>query len=250
MKAIFSLIFLLAMIFNATGQGDAQEVVNRAIAAHGGDHYQQVQIEFDFRGRHYFLKRDMGIFEYQRRYSHEGRKIVDRLNNTGFQRRIDGEAATLTAEDSSRYANSLNSVFYFAILPFPLQDPAVQSRYLAEVSLAGKRYHKIEVTFRQDGGGKDFQDVFIYWFNTETNLLDYMAYSFHVNGGGIRFRKARNPRVIEGIRLVDYDNYKPLDAAAPLEKMDSLFENGKLKKVSEINLENLRVARGAVTPAG
>ena len=72
-------------------------------------------------------------------------------------------------------------------------------------------------------------------------MLDYLAYSYRVNGGGMRFREATNERVVNGVRFVDYNNYKAKNASTKLENLDKAFENSELKKLSEINLENVQV---------
>ena len=139
-----------------------------------------------------------------------------------------------------KYSNSVNSVHYFALLPYGLNDPAVVKTYVGEESLGQKTYHKLEITFMQDGGGKDHDDVFIYWFDVDTYRLDYLAYKYYTDGGGMRFREAFNQRVINGIHLADYENYKP-EQPTELEKMGQAFESGTLKLLSTIALENVSV---------
>ncbi len=87
------------------------------------------------------------------------------------------------------YSNSVNSVAYFALLPFRLNDAAVNKRYIGTSEIKGEPYFEIEVTFQQKGGGKDHDDVFIYWIHQQHFTMDYLAYSFIVDGGGTRFRK-------------------------------------------------------------
>ena len=140
-----------------------------------------------------------------------------------------------------RYSGSVNSVHYFSVLPFGLNDPAVKKKFLKEATVKGKQYYKIEVRFSEEGGGEDFDDVFIYWIGKEDFLLDYLAYSYRVNGGGMRFREATNKRIVNGIRFVDYNNYKAKNASTKLENLDKAFENSTLNKLSEINLENVTV---------
>lgn len=89
-----------------------------------------------------------------------------------------------------KYYNSVNSVHYFAYLPQGLNDKAVQKELLGEVVLKGEPYYKVRVTFAQEGGGNDYEDVFIYWFHKQKFTMDYLAYEFHVDGGGMRFREA------------------------------------------------------------
>ena len=135
----------------------------------------------------------------------------------------------------------VNSVHYFSVLPYGLNDKAVRKKLLQETSIKETPYYKVQITFTEDGGGEDFEDVFIYWIDKTTFKIDYLAYSFHVDGGGMRFREATNERVVNGIRFVDYNNYKAKNASTKLENLDKAFENNGLNKLSEINLENVSV---------
>ena len=123
-------------------------------------------------------------------------------------------------------------------LPQKLNDPAVQKQLMESTEIAGKGYDVMKVTFAEDGGGKDFQDVFYYWFNQQTHELDYLAYSYEVNGGGVRFRQAINARHVDGMLFQDYINYK----AAPgtdLDYLPSLFEQGELVELSRIEVTDI-----------
>lgn len=99
-----------------------------------------------------------------------------------------------------------------------MNDKAVNKLYLGKVLIKGNEYYKIKVTFNEEGGGEDFEDVFVYWVQTGTFKVDYLAYSYAVNGGGIRFKEAYNERFVNGIRFVDYNNCKPEN-----EKESSVF---------------------------
>ena len=84
----------------------------------------------------------------------------------------------------------------------------------------------------------------MYWFNTVTFEPDYLAYEFQVNGGGQRFRVAFNERVVEGIRFVDYKNYKAKNSNVSIENIDVLYTSSLLELLSEIKLENIKVIPG------
>ena len=136
----------------------------------------------------------------------------------------------------------VNSVVYFALLPYGLNDQAVNKIYVGQSTIKDEVYHKIKVTFNQEGGGEDFQDVFIYWVGEDDHKVDYLAYSYETDGGGIRFREAYNERVINGVRFVDYVNYKPKDIQ-DLEVLDQEFEKGNLEELSKIELTDIKVNR-------
>ena len=99
----------------------------------------------------------------------------------------------------------------------------------------------MRVTFDEEGGGEDYNDIFIYWFDKEDFSMDYLAYQYFTEGGGIRFREAINVREIEGITFQDYVNYKPDSDSIKLVGIDQVFENGNLIEISRIELENVKV---------
>lgn len=220
----------------------AQQVVDSAIAFAGGDLYNRSKIEFDFRDFHYSSYREDGKRVLTRTIPTDSGVIRDVRKGQSFTRYLEGQELSLPDSTAQRYSNSVNSVHYFAYLPYGLNDRAVNKRMLDTVTLGDHNYYKIQITFDQEGGGKDFEDVFVYWFNTDTFRPDFLAYEFQVNGGGMRFREAQNQREVGGILFADYVNYKPL-AEVPLSGLDSLFTTpGGMEKLSEINLRNIRVS--------
>lgn len=218
-------------------------LVDQAIEKHGGHVINNSIIKFTFRDRQYKATRRGDSFEYERAWTDStGQQIRDVLNNGGLHREINGKPVELSAEDQRKYSNSVNSVIYFALLPYFLNDKAVNKTDLGEVNIKGKPYHKIKVTFEQDGGGEDFQDEYVYWFNRDSLTMDYLAYNYKEDGGGARFREAYNIRYNNGVRFADYVNYAPNDEKnLQVETFDQLFENQDLKEFSKIETENIEV---------
>ena len=141
-----------------------------------------------------------------------------------------------------KYSASVNSVHYFSVLPYGLNDKAVNKKLIGEERIKGKDYYKIEVTFSQKGGGEDFEDVFIYWINKASFKPDYLAYSYNEDDGkGMRFREAYNERYVNDLRFVDYNNYKSEDKKFYLIDLAKAFNNNSLKLLSKIELQNVEV---------
>lgn len=222
----------------------AEEVVNRAIEVAGGDRYRTSRIAFDFRGRHYISYREQGQRVLQRLTPTDSGTIEDTRIGDTFRRRIGDAPVVLPDSMSRKFSNSVNSVHYFAYLPYGLNGEAVRKELLGTVSLGGSQYYKIRVTFRPEGGGEDYQDVFVYWFNTETFRPDYLAYEYQTDGGGMRFRQAYNDREVGGIRFADFRNLKPLEKVA-VTSLDSLFVLGRLEELSVVELEQIQVSPGS-----
>jgi hypothetical protein len=229
-------------LFSGCGpQTDARTIIDEAIATHGGQHYNRAVIEWDFRGNHYSVMRDAGNFSYKRTFEDLNGRTEDILDNDGFTRSVNDVPVQLSDRHRSALANSLNSIIYFATLPFPLNDPAVIKKYLGSSSIKGQSYHKIQVTFKEEGGGKDFRDTFVYWIHKTEHTVDYLAYRYGENRGGSRFREAYNIRTINQIRFADYHNYTADLQTHDLAQYDLLFETGQTEKVSDIILENIQV---------
>lgn len=239
--SLILLIFCFSLSCQTKEEPNAQDIIDKAIAQAGGERYYKSKIEFDFRDRNYCAVRDNTDFKLERQTFNDSVVTTDILTNSYFLRLENEEQIELADSTKTTLSNSVNSVHYFSVLPYGLNDAAARKTYLGEVIIKDKNYHKIEVTFGEEGGGTDFDDVFMYWINTENFHVDYLAYEFHVNGGGMRFREAYNERTVNGIRFVDYKNYKPLDSVTKLRDLDASFETSGLKLLSNIELENVKV---------
>ena len=240
--------FLLALIGLLLGAcasspgADPQAIVDQAIAAHGSERLDRAEVEFDFRDKHFTVTRDDGRFRYERTFTDStGADVRDVLTNDSLYREVNGERVALSEEERLSVESGVNSVVYFALLPYFLNDPAVQKRYLGEATVKGEPYDKVEVTFRQEGGGQDYQDRYVYWFHQDDHTMDYFAYSFEVDGGGTRFREAVNPRTVGGVRFADYRNGGADTLGTPIERYDEMLAAGEIDPISEVVLENIEV---------
>jgi len=215
----------------------AQYIIDKSIINSGANKVSNAEINFKFRNKKYSAKRNNGRFILTRDFD----SIKDVLSNSGFQRFVNKKEIKITDLMASKYTNSVNSVHYFSVLPYGLNDKAVQEKLLPSSNIKGKDYYKIEVAFSENGGGEDFEDVFIYWIGKEDFLVDYLAYSYHTNGGGKRFRALKEQSTKNGIRFANYDNYKPINKSISLINIDKAFEAEQLQKISEIILEDIKV---------
>ena len=220
----------------------ARKLLQEAVKQNGLEDLNQTAIRFRFRDYEYRYEKSEGQYVYERwrRDTTSGKMIYDVLTNEGFHRFADGAEVPLEPKRRDAYANSVNSVVYFAFLPYALLDPAVQPRYLGRDTIKGEVLNLIGVTFRAEGGGKDFQDDYRYWFTPETHELKYLAYA-HPDGKIPRFRAAYNERTVDGIRVRDYRNYHtPQNTARNIDELAQDYEMGALPLLSVIDLEDVR----------
>jgi len=240
------LFVLLLTTLCSCGKSKSQGIVDNSIAAHGGSAFESFHLAFDFRNRHYTASRKGGLFTYTREFTDSTGVIKDVLNNDGFTRYRNGSVLDITEERKNAFTRSVNSVIYFALLPFGLNDKVVNKEWIKEITIRNEPYDVVRVTFDQHEG---HSDIFLYWFHRDKHTMDYFAYKYETEGGGIRFREAINPRNIGGILWQDYINYKPADESVPLEDLEGMFISGTLEKLSEIKMENVKVTDYSDTAA-
>lgn len=218
-----------------------QEIVDNSIADSGGKMFNDYKVTFDFRDKSYTSENVEGQRVFKRISDLDSTQIVDVKRGDDFERYMNDSLVMVHDTMAVKYANSINSVHYFVRLPYGLNDAAVNKELLGKETIKNKEYYKVKVTFDQQGGGDDFEDTYLYWFDLESFKPYYLAYDFHVNGGGQRFRKAYNERYINGIRFVDYENYKPKTDGSDILEIGQLFDKGELELLSKIELEKITV---------
>lgn len=218
----------------------ASAIINKAIQAHGGTLYDNAAYSFVFRKNEYHFKNKGKEFTYESfSKNKKGEPIRDVLVNNVFTRYVNNNPVALSEKDVAKYSEALNSVIYFATLPYKLSDAAVNKVYRGNTTIKETGYEVVEVSFNEEGGGTDHDDTYYYWINNQTNTVDYLAYNYTVNGGGARFRSFYNRRKVSGLIFQDYVNWEA-DKNMSLAKLPSLFEEGKLKELSKIQTENVR----------
>ena len=101
----------------------------------------------------------------------------------------------------------------------------------------------------------DISDFQIEGISIGDSLLDYMSkkeilseieinkstYNYLTDGGGVRFRKAKNIRNINGFLFQDYVNYKPKIRSTPLDSLPILFQKDSLQIVSTIENKIIKI---------
>ncbi len=225
----------------------AQQLVDDAISAHGGAAYNPARITFNFRGDVYTVELDGGRYAYMRTFEDSTGTLQDVLDNDGLRRTRGGRAVALDSSEHARATITINSVPYFALLPYRLNDPAVVKTYAGADTIAGEPYERVAVSFQAEGGGPDFDDHYLYWFHRDRHTMDYLAYTYSDDGTQYRsrFRVAKNPRTAGGIRFADFVNFAAPHAVLEndLLRYSALYNSGTLDTISTIALTDEQVGR-------
>ncbi len=219
----------------------AQEIVDKSIEVSGSHLLKKNDISFEFRNILYKRRTTESGKVLERVFKKNEQEVRDVFSPKGLQRYVEGAPVFIADSTARKYQNSINSVHYFAYLPEGLNDGAVQKKLVGETKIKDSEYYVIEITFKEEGGGDDFDDIYLYWIDKQDFKIDYLAYEFSVNEGGIRFREAYNERYINGIRFVDYKNYGE-DGIYSVYETEDKFKNQQLPLKSKIILEKITVS--------
>ncbi len=239
---LIALLFLTCKNETETKVFSAATIVNKSIEISGGASFESSMIKFIFRDRSYVAKRQNGQTSMVRMFIDKNDTITDFLSNSEYKRLVGQDYVKVADSMVKKYTASVNSVHYFSVLPYGLNDKAVNKTLLEEEKIKSKGYYKIKVTFNEEGGGEDYEDMFVYWIDKQSFKICYIAYSYNEDDGiGMRFRAAYNERYVNGIRFVDYNNYKAEDGSIQLLDLGKAFENNELELLSKIELENVNV---------
>jgi hypothetical protein len=224
--------------------GSAEETIAAAVEAHGLADPRGVAITFRFRDAPFRLWLDGASSVYERDVVTDAGVRRERLEGGTFA--VDG--ADAPPDTLAAWQRSLNSVAYFALLPRPLQDPAVVATDLGRTRLRGEEWDTVEVRFRAEGGGEDHDDVFRFWFDPETHRIAFLAYTFARGDGGVRVREVIATHVERRVVLHDYANYGLDGQGRTIDEAVAAFERGELPLVSKVELVDVAVRRRAPAP--
>ncbi len=245
LQLIRSVVLFISIIVTVAGCSEAESLsadalINSAITAHQIELIYGHEISFQFREHRYKMYRDSNYWVYTRIKD----SIADVLHSgDGFKRLINDIPVPVADSMATKYSASVNSVLYFFQLPYVLNDPAVRKEYLGTIPIKDREYHTLKITFNEEGGGEDFEDEFRYWINSETFEIDYLAYSYLTDGGGIRFRQAYNKKRINDILFQDYKNFKPASSGISLDSLPKLFEKNELELLSKIENTDINILK-------
>ncbi len=221
----------------------AKAIIREAVRAAGLEDMDNQTVSFRFRDKHYRYRQQDGHYTYERWWTDTltDDRIRDVLNNNGLTRYVNDQTVELTEKQQKAYGNSVNSVIYFAFMPWALLDPAVRPTYLGRDTIGGELLDLIHVGFATENGGDDSDDEFLYWFTPDGRQLKYLAYT-HPGGKSPRLREAYNERRANGITVRDYRNFAtPGNTPLAVDRLATAYRRGELVLLSLIDLEEVRV---------
>ncbi len=254
-RSLYRFLFLFILVFSCACQTDkktptddegtagilsSDAIIQKAIEASGKHKVSDHRILFEFRDKTYVSEGICGQFKFTR--IDTSRQVKDVFFKDSLQRKVKGKGVQLADTTATTIKSAINAVNYFVHLPYRLKDAAVKAKRLADDTIADTSYYQLQVKFREKGGGEDYQDIYRYWFDKKDFSMDYLAYKFYTNDGGMRFRVKKAQDTLKGIVFQSYDNLKPRSDSLSFYNISDAYKQDRLKKVSEIITRPVSVA--------
>ena len=254
-RSFNSFLFLFILVLSSACQTDkktqaddegsagilsADDIIQKAIEASGKQKVSDHRIVFEFRDKTYVSEGICGQFKFTR--IDTSKQVKDVFFKDRLQRKVKGKVVQLADTTATSIKSTINSVNYFVHLPYRLKDGAVKAKRLADDTIADTFYYQLQVKFSKDGGGKDHQDIYRYWFDKKDYSMDYLAYKFYTNDGGMRFRVKKAEKKMKGIVFQDYENLKPKADSLSFSNISEAYKEDRLEKVSKIITQPVSVA--------
>lgn len=224
---------------NPKGETLIRELVEKA----GGEKRETATVNFDSNPYSYQIIRNCGQFDIERNLINKrGDTVVLKLGNLDITKTINQKIQKLSDTTAARLKQNLRSKIYFTEIPFGLNAPGIRKKFLGEEEIDGKSFAKVKIAFIENRGSKPFLDQYVFWVDQESKTLTYLATTIDGDQNNLQFRKVENPRVLKGIRFVDYQVYQPeKHQTIALRDLAQAFEKGELKRINTDKITNIEV---------
>lgn len=219
-------------------------IVDRAIEHHGGEIYRHSETKLELCSKSGCFKVAATVDGERWVFTVSGKSESSQLRVTSSNDSLiverDGMEEAVAADRRQRFRDWAMARVYFCFLPYRLNDPSVYKQDLGLVDWDGRQLHKVKVTF-EAGSSTDATDEYMYWFDPETARLEYLAYSYDDNGGGLRFRRAINHRRVGEILFFDQENFGVNGGGLSVDAIDAAYVRDAMRHISTVRLEGIKV---------
>ena len=224
------------------------EIVDRAIAHHGGELFEDSRVQLTVSSHSGSFDIETTIrgdqFDHRITATSDGQTKVHHHDNERLTVAIDGVEQNLSQRERTSALSYVNQRMYFLFLPYKLNDPGTYKEDLGlEDGWGEKPLHKVRVSF-EAGTSAGASSEYLYWFDPDTAELVQFAYDYSEDTG-LRFRKLFNQRRVGGLVFYDAYNYGLNEKGGGLSVnvITPEYVKAELPLISTIELQNVRVER-------
>lgn len=239
-RTLIVAIILLLFSCNNEQSLSGEDLLNRAIEVSGGDSFFHSTISFDAQGMRYTMERDGNIanFTSERQVDTTYYKATYR---NGYQQYFVNGVEQEESFSSRKFISSrLEGFLYLTSIPHVFNQTAVIVNRKEDVVIRNKTYQVLHITFTklpEDDPGNEF---YLY-IDPVSGYVEFRAEKLDLDGETNLLKKAYNPRIIEGIRFVDYKVFTTRDTTMLLSDYYKAYDIPNLIPIGDIEYTNIEV---------
>ncbi|NQX76142.1 DUF6503 family protein [Gilvibacter sp.] len=183
-------------------------LLDSAIAAHGGGHYDGATISFGLNNYDFKLKREGYTYDYEMSQEKDG--VLHKVNtfNGGLTYKIGDSLVDQGGRQMTLIRERVNNVAYDFYIPYSLTGNDVILEYLGMEDMRLKPYHKLKVSYKQIPGGDPDHRAYILWISKDTYEIDFIAKQNDETSGRKQFMAAAYKRRVNSMLFSDFELYQ------------------------------------------
>lgn len=215
MKRLFAII-LLGLLFTSCAQDakdnkdntDAKAILLKALKAHGEALHNAATVTFSLNNYDFVLNREGYNYRYEMSRQTDTAKHTAVTFNGGFEYLVDGVQSSQGPRMDNIVKNRVNAVAFDFYLPYELTGNDAIHTYKGQEIVRGKKYHKVEVTFKQIDPEQPDNRIFLLWIETNNYEIDFIGKQDGDRSTRKQFAAAANKRRLNGMLITDFETYQ------------------------------------------
>lgn len=250
MKLRLLTLSLIILIFSCKKESQStnsnskagEKLLLKAIQHSGEDVFNNSKIKFQIKDLDYTIYRHNNVVDYTLLRAHKGINYKGTYNN-GLLQYFINDTLQPTSAHSKRFLESrLEGFINQFSVPHLFNHNSVHINKEDNVIIDGIDYYTLNITFTRLNE-TDPEDGFVIYINPETYYVDYYVEKQSITGEVVRFRKAINTRVINGLKISDFIVYSSKDREIPLTNVYKQYLEEKLVAYDTTRYNNITVTK-------
>jgi len=238
-------LVILAIVFSFLGckksskKLSAQDILEKAIIAHGGDSYNNSIITFGLDDLQYKLLRNNTVRQSEIT-RHIDSTVYKATYKNGYAQHYINDIEQKETYFSKKFIDARLDGFSFVFsIPHSLKRNSIKLKKLEDVKIKNINYYVVKAT--EEIIDKNDINEFIIYVNPNTFLVEYTALEYDLHLNLKIFKRAHNTRIIKNIVFSDYYSFKPHLDTTKLEDLYKYFNASDLKELKHHTYKSIDV---------
>lgn len=219
------------------------ELIDKAIAAHGGDLYKNATINFELNDYLFEFTRDGYNYNYKMWQDRDTVVIAAHTFNGGIEYTENDSVIDRGARLTNMFKNRINNIAYDFYIPYEFTTNDVIATYLTSEYLRQRLYHKVKISFKTPAGAEPDLRSYMLWIDAESFEVDFIGKENNPNSGKKQFSAAAYKRRVGGMLFSDFELYqtKGRNLDVSLDSLGIAYNMGLMQRRATTTYQDIEV---------